>query len=82
MSYVPADAMRDVKAICDLLPSHDERKALTRHLVHLNREICNAEERGEATQVTRGSYDCIRQTLDMIEAIKHVRMALNGGGNE
>lgn len=82
MSYAPADAMRDIRRICSLMPSHDVRKALTRHLVHLNREIIDAEERGEATQVTRGSYDCIMQMVDVIDEIKSVRVALNGGKNE
>ncbi|MDE2106734.1 MAG: hypothetical protein KGL39_56485 [Patescibacteria group bacterium] len=72
------DYRQELGYICRLLPTHDQRKALTRHLKHLNNEIIECEERGEPTQVMQLTFDCLMQTLEMLDAIKEIKMTLNG----
>ncbi len=69
---------QDLRYICRLLPTHDQRKGLIRHLVHLNKEIAECEERNEPTQVMRLTFDCLTQTLEMLDEIKKIKMTLNG----
>ncbi len=75
------DYRQEFGYICRLLPTHDERKALTRHLRHLNNEIVDCEERGEPTQVMQLTFDCLMQTLEMLDEIKKINVLLNGGGS-
>ncbi len=70
---------QELTYICRLLPTHEQRKALTRHLVHLNREIIDCEERGEPTQVMQLTFDCLTQTLEMLDEIKKIKVSMNGG---
>ncbi len=70
---------QELEYICRLLPTHEQRKGLTRHLVHLNKEIIDCDERGEPTQVMRLSYDCLNQTFEMLDEIKKIKVIMNGG---
>lgn len=70
---------QELRYVCRLMPTHDQRKALTRHLVHLNREIIEREDRGEPIKVMQATFDCLLQTLEMLDEIKKIRVLLNGG---
>lgn len=67
----------ELKHITDLFPSHDERKALRRHIAHLSKEILKCEAEGQLTLVMRLTLECLTNTVELLEEIKKIRMAMN-----
>lgn len=68
--------------IMSLLPSRSQRKALARHLRHLNREIIDAEEAGEPFIVMQLTFDCLMQVVDLLESITQLKSSINGAYHE
>jgi hypothetical protein len=79
MTMARINYKQELGYVTRLMPTHSQRKALTRHLVHLNKEIVDCEERGEPTHVMRHTYDCLAQTLEMLDEIKKIKVAMYGG---
>lgn len=73
------DYRQELRYICRLLPTREQRKSLTKHIRYLNSEIVERRERGEATEVMQATFDCLNQTLEMLDAIRDVKVAMNEG---
>lgn len=76
------DHRQELRYICRLLPTREQRKSLSKHLKYLNDEIIERNERNEATKVMQATFDCLMQTLELLDAIRDVKVAMNGGKND
>jgi hypothetical protein len=68
-----------LQRIVDLLPTHSERKAATKHLSFLDEQIADRTSRGESTQIMRISRDYITKMLKLSDAVRDAKVAANGG---
>ncbi|NNM44300.1 MAG: hypothetical protein HKM07_08175 [Chlamydiae bacterium] len=72
---------QELNYICRLLPTHSFRRSLAKHLIYLNEEIIKCKEKDEPTLVMELAYDCIDQTIEMLDEIKKIKVVMNGGKN-
>lgn len=68
-----------LQRIIELLPTHSERKAATKHLAFLDEQIAERVERGESTQIMRISRNYIERMIKLSDAVRDAKVAINGG---
>jgi hypothetical protein len=74
-----SDNQDHLQRIVELLPTHSERKAATKHLAFLDEQIANRMENGESTQIMRISRNYIEKMIRLSDAVRDAKVAINGG---